>query len=112
MSDKADYILIFTASEEVVSPPETRRGLGQAMKSAAAKASEVAVDTLQENMCRFLSSLDVIISASPKNVGGLMLDEVEIYAQIDSKGNVGIAGTMGVEFAAQGGIKFVLRKKI
>jgi hypothetical protein len=112
MNDKADYILIFAGGEATTSPPDIRRGLGDAMKTATAKASEVAVSTLQENMRLFLESLDTIISASPKDVGGLVLDEVEICAQIDSKGNVGIYGIAGAEVSAQGGIKFVLRKKV
>ena len=112
MNDKADHILIFTGGEVAAPPPDVRRGLDGAMKTAAAKASEVAVSTLQENMRLFLESLDTIISASPKDVGGLVLDEVEICAQIDSKGNVGIYGIAGAEVSAQGGIKFVLRKKV
>jgi len=111
VSDSSGSILIFITGESAASPSEVRRGLGDAIKGAAAKASEVAVTTLQENMRRFLSSLDTVISASPKDVGGLTLDEVEIHAQIDGKGNVGISGIGGAEFAAQGGIKFVLRKK-
>ena len=82
------------------------------MKPDTAKVSEVAVSTLQENMRFFLSNLDTIISASPKDVGGLVLDEVEICAQIDGRGNVGISGIAGAEVSAQGGIKFVLRKKV
>jgi hypothetical protein len=112
MNDKADYILIFAGGEVASPPPDVRRGLGNAMKTATANASEVAVSTLQENMRRFLSSLDTIISAAPKDVGGFVLDEVEICAQIDSKGNVGIYGIAGAEVSAQGGIKFVLRKKV
>ena len=112
VSDNKDHILIFAGGETAVSAPDTRRGLGGAMKTATAKASEVAVSTLQENMRLFLESLDTIISASPKDVGGLVLDEVEICAQIDSKGNVGISSIAGAEVSAQGGIKFVLRKKV
>lgn len=111
VSDNKDRILIFTDEETAAPPSDARRGLGDAMKTATAKASEVAVSTLQENMRSFLNSLDTIISAAPKDVGGLVLDEVEICAQIDSKGNVGIYGIAGTEVSAQGGIKFVLRKK-
>ena len=111
VSDNKDHILIFAGSETAVSAPDARRGLGDAMKTATAKASEVAVSTLQVNMRSFLNSLDTIISAAPKDVGGFVLDEVEIFAQIDSKGNVGIYGIAGAEVSAQGGIKFVLRKK-
>jgi hypothetical protein len=112
MSNNEKNILIFTGGEATTSPPEVRRGLGGAMKTATAKASEVTVSILQENMRLFLESLDTIISASPKDVGGLVLDEVEICAQIDGKGNVGISGVAGAEVSAQGGIKFVLRKKV
>jgi len=111
VSDNKDRILIFAGGETAVSAPDARRGLGDAMKTATAKASEVAVSTLQENMHLFLESIG-IISTTPKDVGGLVLDEVEICAQIDIKGNVGIYGIAGAEVSAQGGIKFVLRKKV
>ena len=111
VSDNKDHILIFTGDETTAPPTDVRRGLGDAMKTATAKASEVAVSTMQENMRSFLSSLDTIISAAPDDIGGLALDEVEICTQIDSKGNVGISSIAGAEVSAQGGIKFVLRKK-
>jgi hypothetical protein len=111
MSSNADSILIFTVDEEAGVRPEVRRGLEGAMKEVTAKVSEVAVSTLQDSMSRFLKGLDVIIKASPKDVGGLSLDEIEINAQIDSKGNVGIHAFAQAEFGAHGGIKFVLRKK-
>jgi hypothetical protein len=112
MSDKKDSILVFGIGEPTAPSPEVRRGLRERIEGAAATASEVAVSTLQENMCRFLQSLDAIISASPKEVGGLTLEEVEIQAQIDGKGNVGLSGIASAEFAAKGGLKFVLRKKV
>jgi hypothetical protein len=111
MSDREDSILIFSAGEPTSPSSEVRRGLRERIESAAATASVVTVSTLQENMQRFLQSLDTIISASPQEVGGLTLDEVEIQAQIDSKGNVGLSGIASAEFAAKGGLKFVLRKK-
>lgn len=112
MSNNAESILVFFGDEAAISSPEVRRGLGDAMKNAASRVSEVAVSTMQENMRRFLTSLDTIIGTSPKEVGGLTLDEVEIHAQIDSNGNIGITGIAGAEFATQGGIKFVLRKRV
>jgi len=112
MPDKSDSIQIFTGVDSVIASPDVRRGLRESIEGVASKVSDVAVSTLQENMRRFLTSLDTIMSASPKDVGGLTLDEVEIHAQIDGKGNVGISGVAGAEFAAQGGIKFVLRKKM
>ena len=91
--------------------PEVQRGLESTLKSAAIKASAVTVGALQETPCHFLIGLDAIIGGSPNEIGGLTLDEVEIHAQIDSKGNVGLSGFAGLEVAAQRGIKFVLRKR-
>jgi len=102
VSDKANAILIFSDSAEDASAPVTR-GLSGAMKKAAALPIEVAVSTPHENLRHFLNSLDAIVSASPGTVGGMTLEEVEVHAQIDGKGNVGLAGIVGAEYAAQGG---------
>ncbi len=112
MSDNTNSILIFTSIEKETSSWGEERGIDDTIKRAAAKVSEVTVNTLKDNFSDFLSNLDIILSASPKEVGGLILDEVEIHTQIDSKGNVGITGIAGVELTTQGGIKFVLRKKV
>jgi len=107
-----DTLLIFTDSDPESEDHPTTRGLKETVEHAASRASAVAVATLQENMVRFLTGLDAILNASPKEVGGLALDEVEINVQIDGKGNVGINGFVGAEAATQGGMKFVLRKKL
>jgi hypothetical protein len=111
MSDNEDSIVIFSIEETTLPAAEARRGLESALKSATTKASAVTVGILQENLCHFLSGLDTILNGSPKEVGGLTLDEVEIHAQIDGKGNVGLSGVAGFELAAQSGIKLVLRKR-
>ncbi len=106
-----DTLFIFTDTQPEPSGP-VMRGLKETLQQATTKAQAVAVTTLQDNMCRFLNSLDAILKASPKEVGGLTLDEVEIHVQIDGKGNVGIQGIVGAESTTQAGIKFVLRKKV
>ena len=111
MANDEETILVFGVSELETPSGEVRRGLSDLIKGAASKASEVAVSTLQENMQRFLSQVDAILTTSPKEIGGLALDEVEIHAQIDSNGNIGITSALSAEIALQGGIKFVLRKK-
>lgn len=113
MNEQEDLIWIFTSHEtEAPVPAKRRGGLDNVIKKAAVATSEVAVSTLQNNVCRFLQSLDTILSASPKSVGELTVDEVEIHAQIDGKGNIGLAGLAQAEFSTQGGIKFVLRRKL
>lgn len=89
----------------------SRRGPEKALHNASSKAQAVTVAALRENTRRFLTALDTVLRAAPKDIGGMALEEVEIHAQLDSKGNLGILGILGLETAVQGGIKFVLRKK-
>lgn len=111
MSDEADAILIFGGGPSGFPVEGVRRGLRERLETGAGEASRVAVAAIQEKMRRFLASLDAILTASPQQVGGLTLDEIEISAQIDGKGNVGLWGIGSTEIAAHGGLKFVLRKK-
>lgn len=112
MNSDQETILIFTTDEEPDSQQTIYRSLDSAIKHVAAKASEVTVSTLQKNMVRFLTGLDAIISAAPKEVGGLTLDELDIHLQVDSKGNVGLSDFAGIEVGTSGVIKLVLRKKV
>ena len=110
MNETTQSIMIFSGAE-AGSPSGVRRGIQDVIQSAAGKASEVAVTTMQENMGKFLHALGLILSAPPEDMGGLVLDTVEVSAQIDSKGNIGITGLGAAELAAHGGIKLILRKK-
>jgi len=105
-----ESIFIFTG-DDTASGSGARRGLKQAAEAAAGKVSEVAVTTVQENMRKFLHSLSVIMSAPPEDVGGLTLDTVEVSAQIDGKGNIGMIGIGSAEMAVHGGLKLILKKK-
>ena len=110
MTTTPETVLIFGAGPETP-PPEVRRGLGQALKNAAGNASEVAVSTLQENMRRFLTSLDEVMSASPEEIGGMRLEEVQMHLHIDARGNIGISAIADAQLTAQGGIRLVLRRQ-
>jgi len=109
----ADSIFIFAGESQVNIPYEAQRGvIENSFKKASGRITKVAVTSVQDNMRQFLTSLDNIMSSSPKEIGGLLLDEVEIHANIDGKGNIGISGIAGAEVALQGGIKFILRRKL
>jgi hypothetical protein len=114
MEKKPETILIFTNDIPIdVTKSETKRGgINSLITGSSQKIAEVKVEEMQKKMSQFIKNLDKIMASSPKEVGGLTLDEIEIHANIDSKGNIGIAGIFGAELAMQGGIKFILRKKI
>jgi hypothetical protein len=116
VSTPGESILIFSPpaeAEDAERAPsgEVRRGLGNLLKPLAGKVSEVAVDTLQQNVQAFLRRMDQILQSAPAQIGGLALDEVEIHAQLDGQGNVGISSFAGGQVAMQSGIRFVLRKR-
>ena len=69
MGDDVIYIFSAEAPEPGMEPGPVRRGLGQAVEAAAARATGVAVETLQENMRRLLAGLDAILGAAPRAVG-------------------------------------------
>jgi len=104
-------ITVFSVPEGEGSPTGARRGLGDFANASTVKASQVAVSTLQASMQGFLAQLGAILSTAPQDIGGMTLDEVQIHAQIDGEGNVGIAGIFGAKVSLEGGMKFVLRKK-
>ncbi len=105
-------VLIITSSQttvsssiaQVLSDPE--RSILNITRKFISVSTLVALDTLKQNMKGFLENLGTIISTSPQKMGQLSLDEIEISAQIDAKGNIGF-----VEAGIQSGIKFILRKK-
>jgi hypothetical protein len=112
MPEDKGYVYIFTADGPASAPNcRSTRGIREAAEAARERGVKAAITTIQANMRGFLEGLGRIIEASPHDIGGLSLDEIEIHAQIDGKGNVGIAGLLGAEVAAQSGIKFVLRKQ-
>ena len=61
-------------------------------KSAVLKASTVPFVTLRENIQTFLNQIKLIVDAAPADMGGLVIDEIELHAQIDAAGNVAPAG--------------------
>ena len=112
MPEEKGYMYIFTAGGPVPARPgRSVRGLREVAETARERGVKAAITTIQDNMRCFLEGLGKIIEASPHDIGGLALDEIEVHAQIDGKGNVGIAGLLGAEVVAQSGIKFVLRKQ-
>ncbi len=78
---------------------------------AAMRVSEVAIRGLREDMRVFLEQIDNLLASSPDEFGGMVLNGIEGYAQVDGRGNVGLAGIVGIEDGWQGGLRLVLRRR-
>lgn len=112
MNEQDDRIIIFSTPDEEPEPSVRYRGVRDLVSNVTGKTTEVAVSTVQKNFISFINAVDRILGSMPKTVGDLALREVEIHAEIDGKGNIGISSIASAETATKGGIKFVLRREI
>lgn len=112
MNEHDDTITIFSDRDEEEESSVAYRSAKEFVSNVTGKASEIAVSTVQNNFIRFMKAVDRILCSMPESVGDLSLREVEIHAEIDGKGNIGISSIAGAEIATKGGIKFILRREM
>ena len=99
----ADEILVFTTL------PRTTQFMDEESREERGPVS-LKVEALQANIDQFLDKVDRLVRSCPEHVGEFRLDEVEIHAEINGEGQVGLLGT-GVSVGATAGITFVLSKR-
>lgn len=109
--EEETIVLFYDELEKLPAGPVTRGGASDHITQAVAKATTLSTSLLKQNMALFMKSLGEILGAAPKEISGLVIDEVEIHALIDQKGNIGINGFIQSETQIEGGIKIILRKK-
>jgi len=83
-----------------------------AMRSIGEKLTgmiEIDASQLAVSINLFLTQMDEVMTKTPETVGKFQLAEVEVSAEITTKGQVVLWG-VGGEVGAGGGIKFVFRK--
>jgi len=86
--------------------PLKARGVGEKV----VKATSVAVDEVQKNMIRFLTSIRDTLAKGAAIAGEYEVDTVEINAQISADGQIGFMGS-NVGMAGSAGIKFVFKRR-
>ena len=74
------------------------------------RASEQAVDLVQQNMTRFIKGVQSILADGAALVGAFQMDTVEVNAQITGEGKIGFAGT-GATVEGVSSIKIVFKRK-
>jgi hypothetical protein len=72
--------------------------------------TQLNTSVLSDELQKFLSKLNNILTNIPKNVNEYQLDEIELSAEISASGTIKILGS-GVESELGGGLKFVFRRK-
>ena len=61
---------------------------------------ELEIETLSENVSRFLAQIESIIGRAPEDVGSFRLNEFEVSAEVSAEGKLALIGT-GVGAAAK-----------
>jgi len=101
-ADNKDKIIIFTSSRPATQFMEETRLENRG-------PAHVNIEDLQTNINIFLVKMDEIIKKSPEKIGRFNLDTIEIHAEVNGEGQVGLLGT-GVTVGGTAGITFVLSK--
>ncbi|MEM8637711.1 MAG: hypothetical protein AAGG51_02675 [Cyanobacteria bacterium P01_G01_bin.54] len=111
MSDQPpanEQIWIVTAAEPVAgskggNPYHSRSG------AAVAKAVQVSVGALQNNMSRFIQLVGSIFQQA-ETVAGMELDEVKLAVDVTADGDVKLMGS-GVGLEGKGAIELTFKRK-
>ncbi len=82
---------------------------GRILKFLGIKATEITVEQVQQNMVRFVSSMQRVIDKSSEQLGEYNIDTVEVNAEISADGEIGFMGTH-VGMSGTAGIMFVFKK--
>jgi hypothetical protein len=89
---KSKTIVVFAGSDG---------GKGPQLLGKKSGATEVPIETLKDNLEKFVSSLnDLLPSMDPKLSPGVRLTSFEVSVGVNGKGEVGFLGT-GVEVGAE-----------
>lgn len=97
-------IITYEFGEEI--PAVTRRFVSGAVK----RFGEVQIENLRANLDGFLRSLDKLISGTKESVGDFDFSELEVYAEVDAEGKIGLLGS-GLQVGAKGGLLIRLKRK-
>lgn len=71
--------------------------------------TKLNVNQLTTNVNIFLGQIDSLLNETPEKVGNFRFDELELYAEVSSNGELKMLGT-GVGVGGMGGLKFVFRR--
>ena len=101
-----NMIPIFAAAPLATGPdgrPLQARGLAEQFQ----KASNVAVEQLEESFSSFIANMSRVLSKAQSVVGSYDIDRVEIEAAVSADGKVGLAGS-GVGLSGTASLKLIL----
>lgn len=110
MSD--DTITIISGDVDVVTSGPDRRPYAPRRRedhAAAVRVTERSVEEVKANLSRFVAQVSDMLDAARSEIGGYVLETVEVAAEITGEGKVGFMGT-GVNVGGTTSLKIVFRR--
>ena len=108
-----DMITIISGEVELdASTPDGRPLAPRQRRDAAAAAvrvTERSVEEVKANLSRFVSQVSDMLDAARSEIGGYVLETVEVAAEITGEGKVGFLGS-GVNVGGSTSLKIVFRR--
>ena len=104
MSEDKITVITYELVEE--KPAVTRRFVSGAIKHF----SEVQIENLRANLDSFLKSLDKLISDTRESIGDFEISELEVFAEVDAEGKIGLFGS-GLQVGGKGGLLIRLKRR-
>jgi len=89
---------------------------GDAMRGIAAalarlRPARIKLDDLATNVQAFTRQMEKVLLETPAKLGDFEFAEFEVSAALSAKGGLSICGLAGAEAGAQGGLKFVFKRR-
>lgn len=100
--NRSDDVVTIVAAEDY----ETTRLLQERLT----RKIEVEIDELAANVKAFVERLGRVMAASPTDLGQYVLEEIEVSAEITTRGQLVVWG-IGGEAGLGSGIRFTFKKK-
>ncbi len=76
----------------------------------AASVTKLKLEELSNSLDTFLDQMNKLLANVPNELGDFDFSELEVHADVSSKGSISLLGTGG-EVGVAGGLKFVFRRK-
>ncbi|MBT7162986.1 MAG: hypothetical protein HN904_09415 [Victivallales bacterium] len=85
------------------------RGVSAAL--ARLRPATIKLDELAANVQAFTRQMEKVLLGTPIKLGDFEFAEFEVSAALSAKGGLSICGLAGAEASAQGGLKFVFKRR-
>lgn len=101
--------ILVTVAEDASEPDVRQRGFDQGGTELQVRPKEFDVETLEDGVSDFLSTLHGVLGKAPKTIGEFRLREFTVSAEITAEGKLSVLG-VGGGVGTTGGLTFTFEQ--